>query len=261
MELTEFRDQFDVLYNNITSNQAPGLDDYEKSVFLTRAQDDLLKSYFSPLGNKHYNGFDDVQRRQIDFSMIMKTVNLNGEGIGSLDRVKIIIPNDTYIIINEQVSVVRQVYDTNDGPTNKTITLVVKPLSYVEYERVLSKPYKRPLKYQAWRIITDSIPNDLDGRTCLVIASYNDNIAQYNMRYVRRPKPIILSDLEDGFTIDGISEATNCELDPIIHDEIVQRAVELAKAAYVDQDQLAAMISIGQASQTPKGQPLGGGQQ
>lgn len=32
----EFSDEFDVLYNNISSNQAPGLDEYEKSLFLTR---------------------------------------------------------------------------------------------------------------------------------------------------------------------------------------------------------------------------------
>ena len=35
MTITEFSNQFDVLYNNITSNQAPGLNEYEKSVFLT----------------------------------------------------------------------------------------------------------------------------------------------------------------------------------------------------------------------------------
>ena len=38
----EFNNEFDVLYNNITSNQAPGLDEYEKSVFLTKAQDDIV---------------------------------------------------------------------------------------------------------------------------------------------------------------------------------------------------------------------------
>lgn len=37
MTLQEFSDEFDVLYNNITSNQAPGLNEYEKSVFLTKA--------------------------------------------------------------------------------------------------------------------------------------------------------------------------------------------------------------------------------
>lgn len=33
----EFSNEFDVLYNSITSNQAPGIDEYEKSVFLTEA--------------------------------------------------------------------------------------------------------------------------------------------------------------------------------------------------------------------------------
>ena len=33
----EFSTEFDVLYNNITSNQAPGLNEYEKSIFLLHA--------------------------------------------------------------------------------------------------------------------------------------------------------------------------------------------------------------------------------
>lgn len=37
MTLTEFNATFDIIYNNLFSNQAPGLDEYEKSVFLTNA--------------------------------------------------------------------------------------------------------------------------------------------------------------------------------------------------------------------------------
>ena len=33
----EFSNEFDILYNNVASNQAPGLDEYEKAVFLTNA--------------------------------------------------------------------------------------------------------------------------------------------------------------------------------------------------------------------------------
>ena len=36
MTTQEFSNEFDVLYNN-AGNQAPGLDEYEKSVFLTKA--------------------------------------------------------------------------------------------------------------------------------------------------------------------------------------------------------------------------------
>lgn len=45
MTTQEFSNEFDVLYNNIMSNQAPGLDEYEKSIFLTKAQEELVRDY------------------------------------------------------------------------------------------------------------------------------------------------------------------------------------------------------------------------
>ena len=59
----ELSNEFDVLYNNITSNQAPGLDEYEKSVFLTKAQDEIVKAYFNPKTNKVQEGFDGNEKR------------------------------------------------------------------------------------------------------------------------------------------------------------------------------------------------------
>ena len=53
MTLQEFSNEFDDLYNNVMSNSAPGLDEYEKSVFLTKAQDEVIKNYFNPKGNKY----------------------------------------------------------------------------------------------------------------------------------------------------------------------------------------------------------------
>ena len=76
MEPQEFSDQFDVLYNNIMSNAAPGLDEYEKSVFLTKAQDEVLKNYFNPKGNKYELGFDGNEKRQIDFSTLIRTIKI-----------------------------------------------------------------------------------------------------------------------------------------------------------------------------------------
>ena len=63
MTNSEFSNEFDVLYNNITSNQAPGLDEYEKSVFLTKAQDEIVKAYFNPKTNKVHEGFDGNEKR------------------------------------------------------------------------------------------------------------------------------------------------------------------------------------------------------
>ena len=43
MTTSEFSNEFDVLYNNIASNAAPGINEYEKSVFLTRAQSEIVR--------------------------------------------------------------------------------------------------------------------------------------------------------------------------------------------------------------------------
>ena len=74
MTLDEFSEGFDVRYNNITSNQAPGLNEHEKSLFLTTAQDEKIKNHFTAnsKGNDLGQGFDDSAKRQADFSMLMK---------------------------------------------------------------------------------------------------------------------------------------------------------------------------------------------
>jgi len=74
----EILNRFDVLYNNIMSNQAPGLDGYEKSVFWNKATLEVLKNHLNPKGNKYGEGFDGSSKRQIDFSnlTVENTYNL-----------------------------------------------------------------------------------------------------------------------------------------------------------------------------------------
>ena len=47
MTLQEFSIEFDIMYNNVTSNSAPPLNEYEKSVFLTQAQLEIVKELYS----------------------------------------------------------------------------------------------------------------------------------------------------------------------------------------------------------------------
>lgn len=316
----EFSNEFDVLYNNITSNQAPGLNEYEKSVFLTKAQDEIVKGYFNPRTNKTQEGFDASERRQIDFSMITKSISFNntvyiitnedialypGESIalkseikedflptgkefieitksekntipsngsavempmeddGSaekpLDRIikyspfndplfdnrenskSVNLNSDILMIINEYIIVKRG---------NQKVRLTVANINYDEYDRLMSKPYKRPLKFNAWRLL-DNFNNQNNAD---LIVGPNDEILGYSVRYIRRPRPIIL-DKFDNVTIDGLGMSEDdlnrenpCELDPILHKEILQRAVELAKASY--SGDLTSQLALGQNSQT-----------
>lgn len=234
----EFSNEFDVLYNNITSNQAPGLDEYEKSVFLTKAQDEIVKSYFNPKLNKPQEGFDGNEVRQIDFSMIMRTKSYSTFSNATFDSKantkKVTLDQDIMMFINEFADVTRD---------SSTVRLTVVPLDYREYARLMSKPYKRPLQYQAWRILD----NSGSANNAEIIIGPNDVLTKYSIRYVKRPRAIILSTLE-GVTLDGKTAKQECELDPILHPEILQRGVELAKAAYIGD--LTSQIALGQSSGT-----------
>ena len=242
----EFSNEFDVLYNNIMSNAAPGLDEYEKSVFLTKAQDEIVKNYFNPKGNKYQEGFDGNEKRQIDFSMIMRNVSItNNFSVGVFDsRGKIVtLPSDALMILNEYAVVTRAASSGDTHSSELTnLRLIVVPLEYREYSRLMSKPYKRPLKFQAWRLLDNS---DTD-KKAEVIVGPNDTLTAYNIRYIKKPRAIILSDLE-GVTLDNKSEAQTCELDSILHQEILQRAVELAKAAYTGD--INSSVQMGQRSE------------
>lgn len=223
MDHTEFSNGFDVLYNNIMSNAAPGINEYEKSVLLTKAQDEVLKNYFNPKGNKYQEGFDGSAKRQIDFSGLISVKEgtlLNGQAGFDL-RAKIYrMPEDVFLIINETL-------------TTDTGVKQVVPISFDEYSRLMSKPYKEPLKYQAWRLVTEG--SGSDNIIVELIPHSGETVSKYTIRYVRRPKPIILVDLASEYgdvSINGVSTISECELNPLIHDEILQRAVELAKIVY-----------------------------
>lgn len=162
MTTQEFSNEFEVLYNNIMSNQAPGLDEYEKSVFLTKAQEELVRDYFNSRNVKNAQGFDDSQKRQYDFSTLLSSAELHdcADNIRALAASELITsnpvfdkrsrvylaPSDLFLAINESIE---------DSAKRRYSVL---PISYDEYNRLMSKPYGFPLKRQAWRIISDRIP-------------------------------------------------------------------------------------------------------
>lgn len=244
MTTQEFSNEFDVLYNNIMSNQAPGLDEYEKSVFLTKAQLEILKNYFNPKGNKYGQGFDENAKRQIDFSTLI-TVAKPSQYTPARNYVKFDdrsqlykMPQDILLMLNETG------INTVDG-VNRLISII--PINYEEYARLMSKPWKQPLKNQGWRLFQSTGGVDFISE---VVIKYDSSLTDYKIRYVKRPKPIILANLADEYSnisIEGLNTITECELDPILHPEILQRAVELAKSAYTGD--LNSSVELGKRSE------------
>lgn len=241
----EMLSTFDVLYNNITSNQAPGLNIYEISLLLTRAENEIVKNYFTPKGNRYQEGYDGSPKRQSDFSKLVCNKPIREEGIllnvAKLDQRShvFLIPDEVFLMLNEEIREYRQVGNLVEYGSVYTVV----PLAYDEYSRLMQKPYKWPLKNQFWRLTSDGY-SELIGR-----ADENYEL-EYFVRYVRRPKPIILGNLaeiDDTLKIEGQSDAQECELPEHLHMEIVQRAVELAKLIWAGD--INATIEAGQRSE------------
>ena len=240
MTTQEFSASFDTILNSyiskskdfgdVSSPISLDLDEYEKSVFLTLAQDIVVYSYFDISLDGASSGFDSSERRQIDFSNLIKVAEITpttpsithyAEGSSIVE-----MPSDILRILNERVT----------GGNN---TYVVVPINYKEYDRVCSKPYAKPFKRQAWRLFqSNKSGNNIDRYSELLIPT-TDTITKYTVRYVRKPGPIILTDLTatnynfgSELSINGQTTVSECELDSTIHTDILYKAVELALARY-----------------------------
>lgn len=279
MDRQEFSYRFDILYNNISNNAAPGLNEYEKSVFLTKAQDEIIKNYFNPRGNKYREGFEETEKRKMDFSNLLVVKYYRGNQAKTSDLIKyggntfhkkgaiFEWPDDMLFVADETVT------------TTDSQTLSVIPMDNINYMRLMSKPYQYPTRTQCWRMV-HTIPNSYmspgkNSKSFFVELVTSYTINSYMLRYVKYPHPIILcmvgnrnaspvemyNDLSiNGYTFSGgpyngityksVKNLEACELDEYLHEEILQRAVELAKAAYITEDSnVTATLQTGQRSE------------
>lgn len=314
MTIREMSEEFNLIYNQVNSNQAPGIDEFEKSQFLTKAQDEIIKAYFDPRGNKFLEGFDNGQKRQYDFSLLVvnKTLDRCIDDVEPYDPRAFVylMPNDLFLTLNESVV---------ETSGNQTYIYQVIPITYEQYGVLMQKPYQYPTKRAVWRLITNQVQTfnksytdptnsqnaqqqsiEKSGYTksltkelytcCEVIGRFKNNynqstnVPEYRMRYVKRPTPIILVNLDteyQGLSIDGFvgnevgyavkyADANEvkeipittgqeddaigipCKLPEGIHHEIVQRAVELATAVYNPQA-LGNIAGVGNISATNLG--------
>lgn len=235
MTVKEFSDEFDIHYDNIANKNAPGLDLYEKSVFLTKAQLEIIKSHYAPKGNKYQKGFEGSEKRRVDLKELIKDYKTNVT-ISSTDNVSpqskfYEIPEDVFLIAKEEVVL----SSTDDCINGRAIT--VKPKTYDEYSTQIKNPFKNPDENIAWRLDYSRINSK---KVVEIISKYD--ISSYNLRYLKFPNPIILTDLDDGdftgmnLSIDGATAEQTCELDVEIHREIVDRAAEIAVRDYKQAD-------------------------
>ena len=234
MNTAEFSNEFDILYNNITSNMAAGLSEYEKSVFLTRAQEDIITGFYSGKNTSKVS-FEETEevRRYLDVLnktvVLLPTVPTIAFPI-SQDSKFFIAPTDIWFITYEQVKLV-----DSELPYGELSEAIVIPTTQDSYFRKSRNPFKTPSDNKVFRLSIVPAVYDISRTTFLIELVSKYSINEYLIRYLGQPKPIILETLTGGATINGVSQRTECELPKVIHTSILKLAVDMAKMVYDSQ--------------------------
>ena len=211
MTLTEFSVQFDILYNNISSNQAPGLTEYEKSVFLTQAQEALVLDLYKGTAGDSFETTEEVTRYLS--SLVTSKEDLTIETKDKQYSVDISSLTDLWFITYQSASIT---VDLNSRD------VLVVPTKQDTLYKDLKNPFRRPNRNK----ILGISEND----TIILYSEYP--ITSYYLKYLKRPTPIILEDLDNGLTIENVSSKTDCVLPESLHQQIILRAVQMAKAVW-----------------------------
>jgi hypothetical protein len=235
MTVKEFLYEFNISWNNIMSNQAPGLSPYEISIFLTQAQESIVKgiyngsltssfesteearSYLSPLV---IQGYPEKIQHQADYPHITK-----GTILYDLNDIKDIkggnLPN-IWFMTYEGV-----IFDKS-GRCSEGIEGIVKPITQDTFWDIHRNPFRKENERRVLRLTFQSGEDNI----AELVSEYP--IEKYFIRYMRKPKPIILKDLTRfNATIDGETNEQTCELNENLHRVILDMAVKLAQQAWV----------------------------
>lgn len=229
MTVAEFSNEFDILYDNISSSSAPGLDLYEKSVYLTTAQFELVKAAYcgyNPL-KRSFEGDEQKRRELSELVKDFKSAAFLTSAKSLSTKSKLVnIPTDVMYIVYESADLL-----DNCGTR---ITVEVNPISYDDLNASMKNPFRRPNGKRVFRL---DISKDAASKNVELVSEVS--LLGYSMRYVKYPLPIVLADFELDANLVGLGLKVNnantikqCELDESIHREILNRAVELAIRDY-----------------------------
>lgn len=229
MTTVEFSDGFDTLLDSYRRFKdfddrevldSLDFNEYEKSVFLTQAQEQIIVELYTGRNNLQ-SAFEDSEEFRTYLKNLIDTAVLTPEDkefIGVSENSLLFHLPDNCLFITFEEAILGENAGCKKG---KRISGI--PVAQDDYHRISENPFRGANSRRVLRL--DLPDNDIE-----VISKYD--IDKYIVRYIRRPKPIILftaSQVElTGTSINGYNDITECELDPIVHQQILERAVTLA---------------------------------
>ena len=281
MTIGDLSNSFDTLLNsyslkpefgNVANMQDLVLDEYEKSVFLTLAQEQLLRDLIGDFTNSMRRVEEDkVLQTGLQSLIRTKFIQLTGTDVassksrGSIHLQAQSVSTDVNILalLLEEIYVNPEDSDGNGSFLLTSDALEVIPINFQEYSRLRSKPWGGPNRRQAWRLSGELGDSSTSTTTLnnlhLVVPSTavsgelnngDETSLYYMIKYVQKPKPILLIDLDDDLAIGGQkTQSKDIDLPESLHYTILERAVRLAITSRADKVQVARNIQEAEARQ------------
>ena len=224
MTTQEFSDAFDTLvssyrrfkdFDNKEILDSIEFNEYEKSYFLTKAQDELVIALYNGR-NVSGESFESTEELRRYLSNLIKEVRLQPItntsglviGIGSNSKF-FTLPQDLWYITYEAVDI--------DGARCSALSpMDVYPVTQDDYNKTKRNPFRGANDRRALRL-------DLSDGVIEIVCKYI--VKDYYVRYLRKPKPIVLVNMPNNLTIDGVGKKSECELHEALHQRILERAV------------------------------------
>ena len=247
MTANEMRNLFKELYDG-ASAQEMGFDDIEVNRFLNLSQQIIFNDKYFSLRNPQLEGFEIGSKRDVELSNLKTSgtlwkdnttdewlfrtlnstyangkfeetttpMNLTYETIIDFPAVLFTIPENMLFITKDNVDIKLD--------NNVYRNVKIKNINEANTNDILSNPFMKPdisVIYRSYQTIHDESSNLINTKLIKLYLPENSEFYRWNVNYVRRPINIVVN------ILDPVNQI-NCELDDLIHNDIVFKAVELA---------------------------------
>lgn len=208
MNIASMHTQFKFQMDKLDSLNYPNFQENEIDLLLNQAQDALVKERYGK-NNLKKESFEETQKRTEDLKNITVNAVLTpgpvfpADGIDTTSRF-FTLPTDHWFIIQERCVI------TYPNCKNAVVgdLVEVRPTQHSEFSKIIKDPFKKPNSSKVLRLMEN-------GRIEVVTAPGHTVLA-YRLRYIKEPIRVSLAGL------------VNCELSSHLHQEIVNKAVQIA---------------------------------
>lgn len=224
MTIEEMSNEFDnelfKLYETGVTPTPIQLNEYEKSVYLTKAQEAIVDSLYAEYDST------ELVRRQLHNLVYVNSIDITNDIYKSdiMGYTQYRILCSTLYTASTSIKAILNEYVTLTTSCGDSM-LYVTPVKQDELIKILGNPFRTANDNRALRIED----RYLNANTLKLICKSFEEVQNitYNVVYLRNPKPIILEDLRNITINDESKQSTSIDLSEDLHRKIIEIAVSM----------------------------------